>query len=79
MRHIPNTAPNPISDPFPKDSPSSEFILSASYPRDTPSRDPSELVSQRRPGIHRRDPVQFNFDKATWIHHGQGGVFQDYL
>ena len=24
-------------------------------------------------------PVRFNFDKATWKHHGQGDVLQDNL
>ena len=34
-------------------------------------------VPNRISGIQRRSPVQFKFNKATWLHHGQGYLIQD--
>ena len=43
------------SDPYPREI----------APREAVSREPSETVPQRRPGRHRRAPVQFMFNKQN--------------
>ena len=67
-RHKTNIATKPISYPFPRESPTREFIPSVSAPRETSpreiaSRELAEPVTQRRSQIQRRYHVQFKFDK----------------